>query len=62
MLEKKKERVEQSATGDLRRGRRNWVYRRDRENCRRCGSKIERAMQGPEGKERSVYWCPTCQT
>ncbi|HSV38200.1 MAG TPA: DNA-formamidopyrimidine glycosylase family protein, partial [Nocardioidaceae bacterium] len=61
MLEANKERVEQTTTGDLRRGRRTWVYRRDREPCRRCGSTIQTAMQGPTGKERAVYWCPNCQ-
>ena len=61
MLEANKERVEQTTTGDLRRGRRTWVYRREREVCRRCGTPIQVGMQGPEGKERAVYWCPTCQ-
>jgi endonuclease-8 len=61
MLEANKERVEQSTTGDLRRGRRTWVYGRERESCRRCGTRIKLAMQGPEGKERAIYWCPLCQ-
>jgi endonuclease-8 len=62
MLEANKERVEQSTTGDLRHGRRTWVYGRERERCRRCGTGIRLAMQGPEGRERAVYWCPRCQT
>lgn len=62
MLEANKERVEQSTTGDLRRGRQTWVYRRERETCRRCGARIQVTMQGPEGKQRAVYWCPSCQT
>ncbi len=56
-----KERTEQSTTGDLRRGRRTWVYGRDREPCRRCGTRIALAHQGPAGRERPVYWCPRCQ-
>jgi len=66
MLEANKERVEQVTTGDLRRGRRTWVYRRDRQPCRRCGTTIQVAMQG-EGsdlggpEQRATYWCPNCQ-
>ncbi len=61
VLEANKERTEQTTTGDLRRGRRTWVYDRAGEACRRCGTRIEHAMQGPEGRERAVYWCPSCQ-
>ncbi|HEU5042885.1 MAG TPA: DNA-formamidopyrimidine glycosylase family protein [Nocardioidaceae bacterium] len=68
VLEANKERVEQTTTGDLRRGRRTWVYRRDGQPCRRCGTPIRVAMQGPddggaglETAERATYWCPTCQ-
>ncbi len=57
VLEANKLRVEQSTTGDLRRDRRLWVYRRDRQPCRRCGTKIVTAEQ--DG--RSTYWCPNCQ-
>ncbi len=38
-----------------------WVYRRDRQPCRRCGTRILVDQQGPEGQERATYWCPTCQ-
>jgi formamidopyrimidine-DNA glycosylase len=38
--------------GDLRR-----VYRREGEECLRCGSKIERKMIG----QRSTHFCPLCQ-
>jgi endonuclease VIII len=61
MLELNKERAEQTTTGDLRRGARMWVYRRDRESCRRCGTRIRVEMQGDEGRERATYWCPSCQ-
>lgn len=61
MLEANKDRVEQTTTGDLRRDRRLWVYARGREACRRCGTRIKVAEQGPPGKERVVYWCPRCQ-
>lgn len=61
MLEANKQRVEQPTTGDLRRGRQHWVYRRDRQSCRRCGTRVRVGMQGVEGQERATYWCPTCQ-
>ena len=57
VLEANKERVEQTTTGDLRRNRRLWVYRRDRETCRRCGTRISHAEQDGRG----TYWCPRCQ-
>jgi endonuclease VIII len=61
VLEANKERVEQSTTGDLRRGRTMWVFRRDKQPCRRCGTTVRVAMQGDELVERATYWCPTCQ-
>jgi len=60
-LETNKDRVEQTFTGDTRRGRRNWVYGRAKQPCRRCGTRIAVGMLGPETQERSTYWCPTCQ-
>jgi endonuclease-8 len=36
-----------------------WVYGRKNELCRKCGTPIQRALQGPNA--RSTYWCPTCQ-
>lgn len=61
VLEANKERVEQTTTGDLRRGRQLWVYRRDKQPCRRCGTPIQVRMQGPDTQERATYWCPVCQ-
>ena len=61
VLDANKERVEQTTTGDLRRGRQMWVYRRDKQPCRRCATPIRVVMQGPETQERAAYWCPTCQ-
>ncbi|MFZ5847685.1 MAG: DNA-formamidopyrimidine glycosylase family protein [Actinomycetota bacterium] len=74
VLEANKLRTAQTTTGDTRRGRQLWVYRRDRQPCRRCGTRIEVAMQGPSGlgpgaerepeqasRERATYWCPRCQ-
>ena len=38
---------------------RHWVYRRSRQPCRKCGTAIERVVQGDEA--RSTYFCPACQ-
>jgi endonuclease-8 len=36
-----------------------WVYRRQGQECRRCGTVISRRKQGEQA--RSTYWCPSCQ-
>lgn len=51
----------QITTGDRRPGQGRWVYGRGGEACRRCGTPIERGMQGPDLEERVTYWCPCCQ-
>jgi endonuclease-8 len=61
MLELNSERATQSTTGNLRPRERMWVYRRDKSPCRRCGTPIRVAMRGDAGRERAMYWCPTCQ-
>ncbi|HLN77925.1 MAG TPA: DNA-formamidopyrimidine glycosylase family protein [Nocardioidaceae bacterium] len=61
LLEANKMRTAQATTGDTRRGRQLWVYRRDKQRCRRCGTPIQVAMQGPETQDRATYWCPACQ-
>jgi endonuclease-8 len=52
---------EQSTTGLLARGRQHWVYERGGEACRRCATLVRRADQGVPPRQRSTYWCPTCQ-
>jgi len=61
MLEQNAQRATQSTTGNLRPRERMWVYRRDKSPCRRCGTPIQVAMRGELGRERAMYWCPTCQ-
>jgi endonuclease-8 len=61
MLVLNKERAVQTTTGDLRERERMWVYRRDRSPCRRCGTPVVVEVQGPAGRERASYWCPSCQ-
>jgi endonuclease-8 len=53
--------VHQSTTGSLRRGEENWVYGRANRPCRRCGTAVRRAMQGPAADDRVNFWCPSCQ-
>jgi endonuclease-8 len=55
-----RDRVERTFTGSLRQGR-FWVYGREHEPCRRCGTAIRKAEYGPVTMERIVYWCPVCQ-
>ena len=37
----------------------NWAYLRAGRPCRRCGTPVRMARQGP--MRRSTYWCPRCQ-
>lgn len=48
-------------TGDPRTDRRNWVYGRARQPCRRCATRILTSSFGEPPRERVVYWCPACQ-
>jgi endonuclease-8 len=77
LLDANKERVEQTMTGDTRRGQRTWVYGRAGEPCRRCSTRVERGQLGTDrdrarttgavsavdnpDRSRVVYWCPRCQ-
>ena len=60
MLVIHKDRRSRVTTGDTRPGRRLWVYGR-RGPCLRCGTPILSGELGPEGQERAVWWCPSCQ-
>jgi len=46
-------------TGSSSEGGRLWVYGRQGQPCRRCGTAILMRKQGPDA--RSTYWCPQCQ-
>jgi endonuclease-8 len=61
LLDHNKDRAYQSTTGDLRQGRRMWVYRREQNPCLRCGTPVAVATLGEPGRERASYWCPSCQ-
>ncbi len=45
--------------GAMEGGARLWVYRRQGQECRRCGAIVEMRRQGTGA--RSTYWCPSCQ-
>jgi endonuclease-8 len=46
-------------TRSSRREDRLWVYGRQGQECRRCGTAIMMRKQGEQA--RSTYWCPECQ-
>lgn len=46
-------------TGAMDHGARLWVYRRQGQECRRCGAIVKMRRQGTGA--RSTYWCPSCQ-
>ncbi len=62
LLMANRERARQVTTGNTRRGEEHWVYGRTGRPCRRCGRRIERAMQGRPPHDRVIYWCPRCQS
>ena len=61
LLVANRDRWEQITTGNRRPGEQTWVYGRAGRPCRRCGTPIRRADQGPTGRERVTFWCPSCQ-
>jgi endonuclease VIII len=61
LLDANKTRPGHTSTGDTTPGRDSWVYGRAGRPCRRCGTVISRAEQGPPGQERLRFWCPRCQ-
>ena len=56
-----KEHPIQSSTGSRRKGEETFVHGRSGRPCRRCGDTIRVAMIGPPGRERTMFYCPTCQ-
>ncbi|MFF1574238.1 DNA-formamidopyrimidine glycosylase family protein [Leifsonia sp. NPDC058292] len=63
LLVANRDRSRRVTTGDTRRGRTSWVYGRQGEPCRRCGTRIQRSELGrSELEQRVTYFCPRCQT
>lgn len=54
-------RQEQSTTGELKHGRRTFVYDRSRHGCFRCGGRVLVATQGTAALARPTWFCPRCQ-
>jgi endonuclease VIII len=54
-----RERAAQITTGRSDAAGRHWVF--ERSTCLRCGSRVGTALQGPAGRGRLTYWCPSCQ-
>ena len=44
----------------MNREERLWVYKRQGQECRRCGAPVMMRKQGVQA--RSTYWCPECQS
>ena len=55
-------RVARVFTGKTRRGETHFVFGRDRQPCRRCGTAIRRSELGDDPtRMRNTFWCPHCQ-
>ncbi|MCX2933647.1 endonuclease VIII Nei2 [Mycobacterium sp. CVI_P3] len=59
MLWSNRARANRTTTGNRRHKQELWVYGREREPCRRCGTPIRRAESS--AADRVSYWCPSCQ-
>lgn len=63
MIRANRDRAHRTFTGEDRPGRRMWVYRREGQPCRRCGTLIAHDELGADPtSERNVFWCPRCQS
>ncbi|MFN8169482.1 MAG: DNA-formamidopyrimidine glycosylase family protein [Candidatus Nanopelagicales bacterium] len=61
LLDRNKDHWSQSTTGEVGRDRQHYVFERAGRPCRRCGGRVESAMQGEAPYDRITYWCPVCQ-
>lgn len=61
LLRANRDRPAQSTTGRMGRGQEHWAYERAGQPCLRCGTPVARAEQGAPPRQRSTYWCPSCQ-
>lgn len=51
----------QSSTGSLARGESTYVHGRSGRPCRRCGATVRVALIGEPTRERTMFYCPSCQ-
>jgi endonuclease-8 len=62
LINANRDRTDRITTGNARRGAQAWVFARDGQPCRRCGTLIERGKLGRNELElRNTFWCPVCQ-
>jgi formamidopyrimidine-DNA glycosylase len=63
LIHANKDRSERITTGNARRGMQAWVFSRDGQPCRRCGTRVQKGRLGRNELElRDTYWCPRCQS
>jgi endonuclease-8 len=61
LLDRAREHPVQSSTGSRRRGEETYVHARSGRPCRRCGTTVRVAMIGAPLRERTMFYCPSCQ-
>ncbi len=61
LLDQARRNVIQSSTGSYRKGETSYVHGRSGRPCRRCGTTVRVAMIGEPTRERTMFYCPTCQ-
>ncbi len=61
LLDNGRRSVVQSTTGSERRGATHYVHGRSGQPCRRCGTTVRVAMIGQPPRDRTMFYCPTCQ-
>jgi endonuclease-8 len=60
MLDANRERPP-STTGNTRSGETQWVHGRSGRPCRRCGTIVRVAPLGEAPRQRTAFYCPSCQ-
>jgi endonuclease-8 len=60
-LDQARHNVVQSSTGSRRKGETTYVHARSGRPCRRCGATVRVAMIGEPTRERTMFYCPSCQ-
>ncbi len=61
LLDRARGNVIQSSTGSYRKGETAFVHGRSGRPCRRCGNHVRVALIGEPTRERTMFYCPTCQ-
>ena len=60
-LDQARRNVIQSSTGSHRKGETTYVHARSGRPCRRCGATVRVAPIGEPTRERTMFYCPSCQ-